>query len=342
MYCSIQVLRVSLHHQTTNKKKNKIMKSTVAQCAAAIRSELKSTFPGVKFSVTSESFSMGNAVRISYTDGPIKDAVEDVVAKYQYGSFNSMEDLYEYSNVIDDLPQAKYITISREMSPETKSAIMAEMGITPDQYNDYNEETGKYNYESVSIRFWSMSFCAQPEQKNKVQTQEQPEPEPVTMQVNEPETSEGVNTAVYRQVLTAKRQEGVNIPTGQIHKSEDAANIARMFWDADSLPITESAYALYLNVSNKPIAWALISAGAISSTPIDTRIVIGHAILSCASGMILFHNHPSGDLKPSISDIETTRQISAAAELMGIKMIDHIILSGLGPEHYSLVSENVL
>ena len=178
------------------------MKSTVAQCAAAIRSELKATFPGIKFSVTSESFSMGNAVRISYTDGPTKDAVEEIVAKYQYGSFNSMEDLYESNNVIADLPQAKYITINRAMSPETKSAIMAEMGIAPDKYNEYNEETEEYNCESVSRRFWSINFCAQPEPKIEVQPQQQPEPEPepepTTLQVNEPETGEGVNTAVYR------------------------------------------------------------------------------------------------------------------------------------------------
>ena len=177
------------------------MKSTVAQCAAAIRSELKSAFPGIKFSVTSKSFSMGNAVRISYTDGPTKTAVDELTAKYQYGSFNSMEDLYEHDNVNADLPQAKYIAISRQMSNETKAAIMAEMGIEPDQYNEYNSDWGLFHAERVNRKFQGIDFCARPEPEPEVQ------PEP--LQLNKPETSTGANTDVYQQVPTEEKQSGV-------------------------------------------------------------------------------------------------------------------------------------
>lgn len=87
-----------------------------AACAKAIRAELKKVFPAVKFSVTSESFSMGNAVRISWTDGVTTDQVNEITRKYQYGSFDGMTDSYNYTNSRDDIPQAKYVQVSRDFS----------------------------------------------------------------------------------------------------------------------------------------------------------------------------------------------------------------------------------
>jgi len=96
-----------------------------AQAAAAIREELKTKFKGVKFSVTSENFSMGNSVNITWTDGPTEDEVQEITGKYQYGHFNGMEDIYEYSNRREDIPQAKYVSEHRKQSEETRAAIDA-------------------------------------------------------------------------------------------------------------------------------------------------------------------------------------------------------------------------
>lgn len=96
-----------------------------AQAAAAIREELKTKFKGVKFSVTSDTFSMGNSVHISWTDGPTEDEVSAITSKYQYGHFNGMEDIYEYSNSREDIPQAKYVSEHRKQSEETRAAIDA-------------------------------------------------------------------------------------------------------------------------------------------------------------------------------------------------------------------------
>lgn len=84
--------------------------SEAAQAAKAIRKELKAAFPGVKFSVRSENFAGGNAVNVTWSD-PAADqkAVNELVKKYQYGHFNGMDDIYEYSNTNSDLPQAKYV-----------------------------------------------------------------------------------------------------------------------------------------------------------------------------------------------------------------------------------------
>jgi len=87
-----------------------------ALCAKAIRAELKEKFSKVKFSVRSENFSMGNAVRIEWTDGVAENEVTKITDKYEYGHFNAMEDIYEMSNCRDDIPQVKYITTYRKKS----------------------------------------------------------------------------------------------------------------------------------------------------------------------------------------------------------------------------------
>lgn len=85
-----------------------------AKAAAAIRKEIKALFPGVKFTCTSESFSMGNAVRVA-TEGLAQEVAEKIRAllqKYQYGNFNGMTDCYEYSNSRKDVPQVKFVQYS--------------------------------------------------------------------------------------------------------------------------------------------------------------------------------------------------------------------------------------
>lgn len=95
-------------------------KSTAANTAVAIRQELKNKFPGIKFSVTSDNFSMGNSVDIRWTDGPTSDEVDSITSKYQYGHFDGMTDMYESSNRRSDIPQAKYVQTSRDMSEDVK------------------------------------------------------------------------------------------------------------------------------------------------------------------------------------------------------------------------------
>jgi len=101
--------------------------SEAAQAAKLIRAELKNAFPNIKFSVRSDYFSGGSSVDIRWTDGPKTDEVEAITRKYQYGHFNGMEDIYEYSNSRDDLPQAKYVQTAREISEETKARIQADI-----------------------------------------------------------------------------------------------------------------------------------------------------------------------------------------------------------------------
>jgi hypothetical protein len=89
------------------------MKTTHARTAQEIRKILKKEFPTIKFKVTSESYSMGSSVRIEWTDGVTSEKVDELVKKFQYGHFDGMQDLYEYSNSRDDIPQVKYVQTER-------------------------------------------------------------------------------------------------------------------------------------------------------------------------------------------------------------------------------------
>lgn len=127
------------------KAENNGKSSSHAAAAQAIRDELKKAFKDCKFSVTSDSFSGGNAVRISWTDGVTAGEVENIVNKYQYGHFDGMNDIYENTNSRDDIPQVKYVTASRTISDEAltkiKNAICELMDFSSaDQYRDQPEQ----------------------------------------------------------------------------------------------------------------------------------------------------------------------------------------------------------
>ena len=94
------------------------MKSEYARAAQMIRKELKQIFPGIKFSVTSKGYSMGDSVDVSWFNGPTTDSVTNVINKYQYGHFDGMEDLYHNSNSRGDIPQSKYVFANRTITED--------------------------------------------------------------------------------------------------------------------------------------------------------------------------------------------------------------------------------
>lgn len=83
---------------------------------------------------------------------------------------------------------------------------------------------------------------------------------------------------------------------------------------------------LCLNAKNKIVGIHTISIGSLSSSIVHPREVFKAAMLNNAASIILAHNHPSGDPEPSREDIETTRRLINAGEIMGIKVLDHVII----------------
>lgn len=112
----------------------------------------------------------------------------------------------------------------------------------------------------------------------------------------------------------------------EVTSSHLVAEYARNLYK-DDLTIYESFYVLFLDQSNKVIAYVRISQGGVSATVVDVRLVMLYAVKVLASGIIIVHNHPSGNLKASQADINITRNIKMACELFQIKLLDHIILT---------------
>ncbi len=99
---------------------------TAAETAKRIRTELKAAFPGIKFSVRSETYSMGNSVNISWTNGPTSKAVDLIVKKYEYGRFDGMTDSSSTEETLVSMPDgtvanlggAKHVFTRREISKD--------------------------------------------------------------------------------------------------------------------------------------------------------------------------------------------------------------------------------
>ncbi|MFI5172145.1 MAG: DNA repair protein RadC [Chitinophagales bacterium] len=99
----------------------------------------------------------------------------------------------------------------------------------------------------------------------------------------------------------------------------------------------EEFWVMYLNKANKIIEKEKISAGGLSGTVVDVKIIIKNALQKLASGIILAHNHPSGNLQPSDADISITRKLTEAAKLFEVSVLDHLII---GDKNYYSFSDN--
>ena len=102
----------------------------------------------------------------------------------------------------------------------------------------------------------------------------------------------------------------------------------------------EEFWAVYLNQSNRIIRKERLSVGGIAGTYVDIRLIMKEAILCNATGMIISHNHPSGNEKPSKEDNLITEQVKKAAEALNIRLIDHIIITS--NTYYSYVENGML
>lgn len=121
-----------------------------------------------------------------------------------------------------------------------------------------------------------------------------------------------------------------------INGSEKAAKLAEtILKDADR------EYLLVISVDSKgrPLAIEIVSIGTVNATLAEPREIFKHAILANAAGIILVHNHPSGDCIPSEEDEEMTRRISESGKLLGIPVRDHVII---GDGYFSFYEEKKL
>lgn len=103
---------------------------------------------------------------------------------------------------------------------------------------------------------------------------------------------------------------------------------------------TEEFWAIFLNQSNKVIHTQRLSSGGINQAVVDIRILFKNAMEFLATGVIIAHNHPSGNLKPSSEDLHITKKIKEAGKILDIQLLDHLIITQ--NHYYSFADEGVL
>jgi DNA repair protein RadC len=125
-----------------------------------------------------------------------------------------------------------------------------------------------------------------------------------------------------------------------ITSSHDAYEELLKWFPEDTLSLQERFVALYLNRANRVLCAFLASSGGITGTVADPRLIMTVALKTAAVGVILGHNHPSGNLKPSKSDELLTRKLQEAGHLLDIVILDHIVVSSEG--YFSFTDNNKL
>ena len=113
----------------------------------------------------------------------------------------------------------------------------------------------------------------------------------------------------------------------QVKTSKQAYEILKANW-SDQISLVEEFNILLLDRSNKVMSFANLFKGGISATVVDLKIVFATALKARASAIIMAHNHPSGSTQPSEADFALTRKFKQAGELLEMKVLDHLILSG--------------
>ena len=126
----------------------------------------------------------------------------------------------------------------------------------------------------------------------------------------------------------------------QVTCSEDAYKYLLPTYKEGTICYKEYFKVLFLNQSNQVLGYTLISEGGITETSVDVRIILQAALLTNSVALVLAHNHPSGNLRPSRQDMDITKQVKEAARLMRISVLDHLILTDAG--YYSFADEGEL
>ena len=107
-------------------------------------------------------------------------------------------------------------------------------------------------------------------------------------------------------------------------------------------PDREQFVVALLNAKNIIIGLNIVSVGVLSSAPVSPREVLKSAILANSAAMILCHNHPSNDLSPSADDLEVTRKIIKAADIIGIQVHEHLIINMEDNRFFSFADEGII
>jgi DNA repair protein RadC len=126
----------------------------------------------------------------------------------------------------------------------------------------------------------------------------------------------------------------------KIATSKDAYNILLQAWDKDKIEFVEQFKILLINRAHRVLGIVDISTGSISGTIADPKVIFASAIKANACGLIMAHNHPSGNLQASQADIDLSSRMREGGKLLEIQVLDHIIVTTEG--YLSLTDEGLM
>jgi DNA repair protein RadC len=162
------------------------------------------------------------------------------------------------------------------------------------------------------------------------------------MNVEELMRFKGIGEAKAISIIAAmelgRRRKAEDIPTkSQVQSSRDAYEaLAPHIADLGH----EEFLILLMNRNNQIMGWERISSGGVAGTVVDPKIIFKRALDKKASSIILAHNHPSGNLKPSAQDIKLTKSLVASGSLLDLPVLDHLIITESG--FFSFADEGML
>ena len=151
--------------------------------------------------------------------------------------------------------------------------------------------------------------------------------------LNELQEIKGIGFAKACQIIALfefNKRHNLAVKTKEIVTIEKPEDVYNYFVDELKDKKKEHFYALLLDSKNKIIKKDLVSVGTLDNSLVHPREVFKEAIKNSAAGVILVHNHPSGDPEPSENDVEITQKIAKAGNILNIKVLDHVIIAEKG------------
>jgi DNA repair protein RadC len=126
----------------------------------------------------------------------------------------------------------------------------------------------------------------------------------------------------------------------KIEDSKSAFRLLQQIWNEDNTELREEFKIVLLNRAHKVLGFFNVSTGGVAGTVADPKLIFASALKAMASGIILAHNHPSGNLTPSQADLDLTKKLKEGGKLLEIQILDHIIVTT--DSYYSFADDGML
>jgi len=126
----------------------------------------------------------------------------------------------------------------------------------------------------------------------------------------------------------------------KVNGAKDAYNVLLENWNDSKIEFVEQFKVLLQNRANKALGVFEVSSGSSTGTVADPKLIFAAAIKANACGIILAHNHPSGNLQPSQADIDLTKKVKEGGKLLEIQVVDHLIVTKEG--YYSFANDGLI